>query len=408
MNRMQRQALYIVLGVLLIAGGAWGWFVNMEQRWVARFQISDAALQDPMLAAGRLLDKHRYPVRTAGTLAEAMQSVLPDGTLLLLDNGGIVTREQAAQLQAWVKRDNTLIVRPKISALAKDFSCNAQGSNAPADSADANDADPIGAAYGVSLAGVVRKPQSPPEREGSAESQPCLTNITLPGSGHALQLGIERFALAASGGKTTPLSGDEALAAVRIHASGTGRVVFLAENYFDNHHLPWYDNAELLLGLAALNHNARQVLIVQHLDMPSWYQALWWHFKFGIVSAGCVLALLLWLAMRRFGPQLPDPEQERRSLIEHIDASGRWLWKAPGGCDILLGITRESTEKLLARRAPELLHLTPAERASDLAQRCGLAQAEVMSALYEPASKLPNEFTRQIQTLQQLRKHHER
>lgn len=409
MSYTRRQAIYIALGLLLTAACTWWWFANMEQRWTARMHFSEAAAQNPMLGATRLLTRHHHTVNLADTLAQALRSPLPDGTLILLDNSGLITQEQAARLLAWVKRGNTLIVRPKWKGRAGYFACGEQSDSAlpnNARNADANNADPIGTAYGMELVERMRRPRATPAK--AEDAPPCLTHLTLPNASHALQLEIDSFVLKSSRDKAIPLFGDDTLDAIRVHAHGGGHVAFLAQNYFDNNRLAWYDNAELLLGLAALPRDAKQVLIVQHLDMPSWYQALWWQFKPAIVSAACGLALLFWLAVHRFGPLLPEPERERRSLIEHIDASGRWLWKVPGGRDILLAATRHATEKQLLRRAPELQRLPPAERAARLARGCKLPPEDVARALLEPASKLPIDFTRQIQTLQRLRKHHER
>jgi hypothetical protein len=418
-----RQTIYVVLGVLLAAGCAWWWFANMEQRWVSRDQMSDAALKNPMLGATRLLARHQHTVNVASTLAEAQRSRIADGTLMLLDNGGIVTRQQAVQLLAWVDRGNVLIVRPKLTNNPSYLVCGETRSMpAPntARNADALNTDPIGAEFGVELSQTLRRTKKAPAPENQhadtadkpektvEQAEPCLASMTFPGADHALHIDVTHLALRSSGNKAVPQFSDDTLDAVRVYAHGKGRVAFVAQNYFDNDHLAWYDNAELLLGLTELNRGARHVLVVQHLDMPPWYQALWWNFRFGIVSAACGLVLLFWMAVRRFGPILPEPDQERRSLIEHIDASGRWLWKLPGGRDILLTTVRQSTERLLLRRTPELLRLAPAERARELAKRCKLSSSDVAAALLGPASKLPIDFTRQIQTLQQLRKHHER
>ena len=406
MSHLQRQALYFVIGILLVAASAWWWFTNMERRWTARADVSEAVQQNPMLGAERLLTRRGYTVNITDTLAEALRTPLRDGTLLLLDSDGLVTPAQAALLMDWASRGNTLVVRPKRNSGGPVFSCSEPGS--PARAGAANDDDPIGKEFGVGLAELPQKRQATSKAPPEPNASTCPTRIILPGKAHALQLAVERTALVSPGDETPTLASDEIRAAVRIYARGSGRVVFLAQNYFDNGQLPWYDNAELLLGLAALNRHSQNVLIVRHLDMPTWYEALWWHFKPGIVSAGIGLALLFWLAVRRFGPLLPEPDQERRSLIEHIDASGRWLWKVPGGRNILLDAVRSSTEKTLTRRVPELLRLSPAERAAELAQRCRLPKADVARALLEPASTHPFDFTRQIQTLQQLRKHHER
>jgi hypothetical protein len=74
----------------------------------------------------------------------------------------------------------------------------------------------------------------------------------------------------------------------------------------------------------------------------------------------------------------------------------------------LLAAARASTNKVLQRRAPEVQRLPAAEQIIYLARCCNLAAANLAAALQQPAAKSPIDFTRQIQTLQQLRKYYER
>lgn len=437
MSLRPRQLIYFLAAFLVIAGCTWWWYANMEKRWTARPQISDAAAENPMFAATRLLGLHRHAVKTVDTLADTLRTPLPDGTLMLPENGGMVTRAQSAQLLAWVRRGNTLILRPRWSTRTRYLPCGDEAGVSPPppkSAADGIDADPIAAYLGVELVTMTRrrkdasaavnpvgkKPEEPTADEttpdnaaanvpAKAQARPvCLASLTLPEAGYALQLDVNNATLQSTGKSLTPLFADGHAEAVRVYAEGKGHIAVVAGEYFDNYRLAMYDHAELLLALTELNRNARHVLVVQHLDMPSWYQALWWRFQLGIVSLACGLLLLFWLALRRFGPMLPEPDQERRSLIEHIDASGRWLWAVPGGRDILLAATRDSVNRILMRHAPELLRLPLSEQTSYLARYCKLPHDDVVLALRQPAAKLPIDFTRQIQTLQQLRKHHER
>ncbi len=417
MSHFHRQAILVVTALLLIAGCTWWWFATMEKRWESRPQVSAAARENSMLGATRLLSRHQHTVSTASTLAETLMTPLPAGTLMLAQNSGVVTREQTEQLLAWVRQGNTLIIRPQWADRTLDLQCGEQDdSDAPQakPNTGAIETDAISAYLEVELVTTRRSSRKESDEATEARSatkkarQPCLAQMTLPDTGHVLRLDIDYVTLQSTGNKLTPLFADDTGEAVRVYAEGTGHIAVVADTYFDNDHLAWNDNAELLLTLTGLNRNAQHVLIVQHLDMPPWYLALWWHFPLGIVSLGCGLLLLLWFGVRRFGPLLPGPDQERRSLMEHIDASGRWLWKVPGGRDILLTAARESINKLLQRRAPELLRMRPDEQADHLTHYCKLPTADIVNALFQPAARLPSEFTRQIQTLQQLRKHYER
>ncbi|MBV8636047.1 MAG: DUF4350 domain-containing protein [Burkholderiaceae bacterium] len=207
---------------------------------------------------------------------------------------------------------------------------------------------------------------------------------------------------------TVPVMADDEAKAVRIYAHGRGRVVVLAEHYFDNYKLAAYDHGELLLGLAALNAHGKSVTLIQRIDVAAWYSILWHAAPYAICTTAAFLLLWAWSAMRRFGPQLPDPDDRRRALLEHIDASGRWLWKSTKGREIMLAAMRRAAERALARRIPELRKLAPERQVERLAADGKMSRAELERALLDAPGKLPIEFTRQIQTLQELKAHYER
>ena len=203
------------------------------------------------------------------------------------------------------------------------------------------------------------------------------------------------------------LFADKDARTVRAYTWGKGRVVFVAVNYFDNNHLARYDHGELLLGLAGLS-KARNVTMIQRIDVAPWYALLWHAAPYAICSAALLLCLVLWRAVRRFGPMLPDPDDRRRALLEHVDASGRWLWKTTKGREIMLAAMRRATERTLARRIPALRRLAPERQIERLAGESGIGRTELERALHDAPARLPIDFTKQVQTLQDLRKHYER
>jgi hypothetical protein len=235
-----------------------------------------------------------------------------------------------------------------------------------------------------------------------------FTHLVAPGTTHALELETGTYALVTMPGAPAPLWHDIENTSVRVYGEGKGRVVMLATDYFGNHALQAKDHAELLLALTALRGAGSHVTIVKYLDMQPWWQLLWDRFYMLMLGAALLLALALWAAVRRFGPLLPAPAAARRSLMEHIDASGAWLWKADGGRQVLLDAARAETLALVRRRAPALMRLPEAELPAALAAACRLSSANVHDALYGAAASAPQQFTRQIRTLQTLRNHHER
>lgn len=452
---MNSRAATIVLwciGAVLTAGAVWLWFDQMEQRWVALPYTSPEAEKNHMLAADRWLTQHQRKVQTYTNLAQLPLATMPNGLLLIPENDGIVTAEQGATLLRWVQRGNTLVMRPPT---AKEHDADLCGKHAllpqpsSAEERQKNPAqgivwNPIADKFGVKVAlrlasGEADDPASgkttqPQERPGIQKSKPaaskdkdkseskptpCLTRWAAPANNYPLWVDVTQAALVATPQEPTPQYKDNSGEGVRIYPEGKGHIALIADNYFSNAKLGYQDHAELLLALAQLNPQEPHVLIVQHLDMPRWYQLAWDATRFGVISAAFALLALLWIGLRRFGPMLPNPSAERRSLMEHIDASGRWLWKTQQGPEQLLHAARTPVIAVLSRKVPKYQRLTQDERVHAIvdstnagtdtnASNTPITYADIHSALFAPASTQPAAFTRQIHTLTQLKKHYDR
>ncbi len=456
----------------LLAFCALAWFNLMEKTPIARQSTDANRDEHYMLAASTLLRQHGYSVRIVDTIEEIDRTSPPPGTLMILGTGGLMPLAEAKDLLAWVKRGNTLVARPRVmnedetDAYHKAFLDKAKQrdadedeeaerqadedeADAPAAHAEAEEpatvvlgpektplsaipaeeTDPLGAYFGVGLypestaclrgkcandedAEVQRlkdeeKPGKARSKAKAKADRPPLF-VGMPGAGHWLEVRNGAFHLGETGDNTFTYWGDQAGFAVRVYESGKGRVVMQASNLFSNYALREHDHAELLLGLVALNPAGKQVTIVRNLTLPKWYVLFWDHYRLALISVACFLLLLLWAAVRRFGPLLPMPEGERRSLMEHIDASGAWLWHAEGGRLQLLESTRLDTMKLIERRAPKIARMAPGPMATTLAALVDLPESHVIEALHSDAAPQVLLFTRQIRTLQTLRNHYER
>ena len=282
--------------------------------------------------------------------------------------------------------------------------------------------DPLAARYGVRRTYLKRLPRcSKKHEDATAGTDYKHTNcipakdythtvyrLELPRSDYPLTLDEGLGDMFTMPGAGAPLWGDDKAEVLRVYREGKGQVVFMAGNYFTNSDLNNFDHAELLLALTSLNPSARSVTVVKSLDVLPWYKALWRSFHYLLVALAVSVALLFWMAVRRFGPMLAQPAIERRSLMEHIAASGAWLWQAEGGRELLLGAAREETLALLRRRVPALFRLPSHQLPAALARDSGLDSEQLLQALHDDAARQPTRFTRQIRTLQELRNHYER
>ncbi|CUI08396.1 DUF4350 domain-containing protein [Massilia antarctica] len=470
MNDNLKSFLSVLALVALGALGTWWWYDNMELRWQSRRHISEAATKDRMLAATLLLRRNGRVVDGAGSLGELVLPKVAGGTMILSGASGTALPGQAQEMLDWVRRGNTLIAEPRSltsaekAALAalepasddekddeEDDEADATdkpasvpasapgkaearkedkdedededlppGKPAPASSfAAAADGDPLTDRYGARVrrdAKACRCRTQPAEADkdkpeaiaaARRERDKTVSRLTLPGKSYALELDGDMEELVSLPGATAPLWSDDDGGAVRVYREGKGQVVLLTTDYFNNYQLDERDHGELLLALTELA-PGRHVTIVRNLNVLPWYKALWRYYSLFLVSLAVGLALMFWAAVRRFGPIVPAPKAERRSLLEHIDASGAWLWKADGGRQVLLDAARDDTLALIRRRAPALFRMPESELWAILARDCALLDADVIEALEQDAASHVTRFTRQIRTLQELRNHYER
>ncbi|KQV44913.1 DUF4350 domain-containing protein [Duganella sp. Root336D2] len=434
-----------IVAVLLAGAGYELWHLYFHKVWRGQYHVSEAQAKNPMLAATRLLEASGHKVRVEPVLSYQLLNQLPDGVLLLSRYARPPDERQARLLLDWVRRGNTLVMTPDWVGDTE------EGEASPADLDQAT--DPLGKHFGVAMSGRSRVDDScridPLEtsrrekraakakagqaqnndgddgEEGDdgddgdgaagkeAEGPARLVCLNAPGAANTIELARPSDTLQRFQGKgPAPLWGDTYELAVLVYGEGRGKVAMVAvdagDSYFDNDALRQFDHAELLLLLAGQSGPHAPVMLVQHNEPVGWAAWLWQHGRPVVLGLAALLLLWTWSASRRFGPMLPEAPTARRALIEHIEASGRWLWRLPQGRALLLEAVRKSTEKQLLRRLPELHALGPAERARRLARLAKMPEPQVSDALLGAPAKRAADFTRQISILQQLRAHHER
>jgi hypothetical protein len=121
-----------------------------------------------------------------------------------------------------------------------------------------------------------------------------------------------------------------------------------------------------------------------------------------LLALAVFLLLALWRVMLRFGPLRPDPAPDRRSLIEHLSAMGRF-YSMQRQLAKLIQIVRQDGLDLLAARAPETRGQEGAARLKTAARLTGLRPRELLQAFTVPAAT-PHEFTLAVRVLAAFRR----
>jgi len=340
MSRAARLAL-AGLGVLLIV-----WYVSGFERVpvTERVGLSGEARLRPLLAAERFAERMGLPAREARALPELDR--LPARSVLILPRQRrSVDERRAAQLVTWVASGGHLIVEAEFEPVA----------------------DPVLRRFGLRV-----------ERDTAAR-QPVHLEVT--GAGRRLAL------MSLRPGR---MVADYGTPAFRVGAPGAERIVSLPVgeglvtaavelDFARNPFIGMHDHAELLwriLGLA----RSEELVVFHHPQRLSLWGFLVEHAAGALLAAGLLLALWLWRIAPRYGTLLPDPPPVRRRLLDHLRASGRFLW-AQGLGATLAAAARESALRRVARAYPDFAEAPPAERAARLAALAGLAPAETAALL---------------------------
>lgn len=369
------QPVKLLLGAMLLALTSytcWWWLNNMERRSVAVPRQSAEAGHNPLLAAGWFLEKQGIRVRTVDMVAENLASLSQADVLLLPYRSAQQPAREITTLWRWVLDGGVLITG---TLRQKDGE------------------DPLLLRLGVT-------------RESGQKTKDAPGHVQPPGSSRQLTFetnfaGRLRQTAESSFARWQDQGGEY----LRAFAVGKGQIVVVGEtDWFSNRGLQKRDHAELLWRLVLLKGEPRQVLIVSLLKMPPWYIRFWKKTPLGWLSLALLLTLLFWHAVRRFGPIRPEADPSRRSLLEHIDACGRWFWHVDGGPFRLLQAARLALRQRMLARMPEWTRLPPQELAKRLARRFNLSTAEVDRALNQPVRKNPHDFTARLRILQFLRK----
>ncbi len=141
--------------------------------------------------------------------------------------------------------------------------------------------------------------------------------------------------------------------------------------------------AWLIAQLLAPNDGHGAFHLVYEPGLPSLWMVLLR--KGWMAWAPALLGLIAWLWLRaqRVGPLLPGHVRQRRSLIEHVTASGELLWRFRRG-DLLYQAVRARFIAKLRRRDPIAATQPDALQAEMIAAATGVSAGAIQRALQAP------------------------
>lgn len=351
MTRGARIAVMVTAAALLAVGTAW-WFATFKrvEHWVTLPPRGEAAY-NPLYALRLALRNDGVRVDSRPRLDLDRITLAPRDTVVLHSDPRALSPDEADALLGWAGRGGHLIVRMPPRSFARPV---------------ATDKVPLLQALPIL-----------PLPAGAG----CATLAAGTDKPELLFCGAPRMRLARH---ARPLAawGDADRGHVYARfAHDAGRIDVLAEpDVLGNGALRNRAAQRFVRELLAPNYGAGTVHLVYAASMPPLWRWLAEHTWQGLLPLLIALWAWLWMRRERLGPVLPSPPLARRSLLEHVQASGEHLHRYGRGV-VLLSAAREAMLARLRRRDPLAAVLHGPEQAGAIVRRTGLPASEIAAAL---------------------------
>ncbi|BAP54427.1 hypothetical protein THII_0130 [Thioploca ingrica] len=368
-----------------------GYWINthFEQHCEAvEIGLQGVAADNPLLAAQRLLERMGSVVITTTSVIKLKQLGSQD-TLILWGTDGLFDATQTQQLLNWVEAGGHLII----------------ASNTVFNGSE-NSSNPL--LQQLKIYRLEDKLQYLPQNQ-------IIAATPLTWENKAIQIAFDpHYRLEYTDDPAIEILDDYGTHFL-FYYYGTGMISLLSDMQFiHNQAIGQYDHAQFLWSLVQFERPARQIWLLRLPNLsgitktatnniPSLRQLVWFKWWAVVISASILLLFWLWHIMSRFGPLLPDPPGTRRRLLEHIEASGHFLWRYHQTKFLLRG-ARQAVLNKLASVHPDWIRLSPSELSQHLAPLGKLSAEEIEEALYNIQPQTEIAFTQAIRILTQIRK----
>ncbi|MBK1723286.1 DUF4350 domain-containing protein [Thiocystis violacea] len=308
----------VVGGLVLIAvTGMLSWFfANFERRTISVPEgYSAEARRNPLLATERFLARLDIPVESVAG-RDRLWNLPPATDTLVVLGLGPMSEERRSRLMSWLGQGGHLVVE----------AMETWNEEAPPEDL-------------LSDLGL-RLRFEPSDAAGAGDRDEVLASVQAPDARRPAKVAFQAgFSLEGDAGDET-LATAAGRARVIQRRIGQGRLTVLSDSAFlTNAAIGDHDHAYFAAQLMAPGDGGK-VWLLYDSDMP-WLGLLLWDIApEALASVGLLALFWLWSLGRRLGPLTAAPDRSRRNLIEHLDASGDFLWRH-GGTGHLVESSRE-------------------------------------------------------------------
>lgn len=371
------RAAQVAIVLVALAGLGLVWFLNNFDYVDERVYVGPQgeARRNRFLAAERLLARMGTKVRHLKTIPE-LRELPPNGTLILPDRREALGPDARARLLKWVDDGGHLVVEDESASVP----------------------DPVLDALEVTRTEVKPAPAKGPQK---GPQQRPLVQARLPHAPETMRVDMHSMQTLDAPFATVKVESRNATHLVHF-PRGRGQVTVLNDlEFVRNRAIGRNDHAEFLWQIVRFQPDTAGVFVFdnpQKLSLWRWLATNAW-----AVLAGGALALAAWLWRigSRFGPVAPDPEPDRRRLLDHLRASGRFQW-ARGGATDLVEAAREAALRRVARAHPDFAALDAPEQEARLAALFDLRGEEARLVVAPPHPRTGAELVAAIGVYQRI------
>ena len=407
MNTGIRKVLIAIVILSLIALMIYGFLKTHEYVEEPVVQpLQGEAAKNPLYAGRLFLKGMGIPTTSLDSLQSLTE--LPDSnTVLVIESKReTLTESQQNRLLDWVGNGGHLIL-----TLVPDWSYYYQTEEIAADDSDTQASRNTEQELLTSDDPIQQELRIHSSDEAISFKEKKSVNIRLAGVDHPLEIGANYYEAIALD-KDHPRDDLEQIKIgndlfIIRQPRGNGLITVVSDLAFvDNYNIQEYDHAELFWHLIHGKHRTldqpTSVWLIHSDEMPNLLSLIWRHFWAFMLMLGGLFLIWVLRVSRRFGPMIPKASEDRRNLLEHIDASGEYYWKQQQQ-HILLNSSRQALQQRLQQRIPGWQAMTSQAQATLLAKRTPLSEAHIALLLSGDIARNAHEFTETIKQLEYIR-----
>ena len=249
-------------------------------------------------------------------------STLPDtDTVLIIDTQRYtLSTQKIEELLAWVERGGHLITRARTpdndATLYNDDEDEDEDEAKP--TASQSKFDPLQTALGITLGENI-----------IPEEDDLPLQVERPGYPKTLEVDPEFFYALETNAAVQSQQAYQNDAWLLEIKRGSGLITLAANlDFIENAAIDDYDHAEFFWHLLhGLHSQPQNVWLIHQDDLPPLWKLLWERAWPLLLTLALAIPLGILALSPRFGPLQAAPTPERRRILEHIHASGRFMWK---------------------------------------------------------------------------------